>query len=148
MIVSGYIPTPNEPQRDGTYLHTCAPKKTQINLRIHTVWSESLLSAWRNSASSASPKYAQWRFRSDCATAQSDLNLRWTHMSECTFPDFPVQFVCKTKGDRRTTAIDDGKFTTKGKCSIQPYISFRLRWDIIYPPPPPVNTGSFVRGAE
>ena len=27
------------------------------------------------------PKYAQPRFRSDCANAQSDLNLGWAHMS-------------------------------------------------------------------
>ena len=33
------------------------------------------------------PKCAQWRFRSDCAKAQSDLNLRLAHMSEGTFSD-------------------------------------------------------------
>ena len=32
------------------------------------------------------PKCAQWRFWSDCANAQSDLNLRWAHISEGTSP--------------------------------------------------------------
>ena len=31
------------------------------------------------------PKCAQWRFWSDCANAQSDLNLRWANISGCTF---------------------------------------------------------------
>ena len=33
------------------------------------------------------PKCAGWRFWSDCANAQSDLNLHWTHMFEGTFSD-------------------------------------------------------------
>ena len=33
------------------------------------------------------PKCAQGRFWSDCADAQSDLNLRWAQMSEGTFSD-------------------------------------------------------------
>ena len=32
-------------------------------------------------------KCAQWRFWSDCANAQADLNLRWSHMGEGTFND-------------------------------------------------------------
>ena len=40
-------------------------------------------------------KYAQRRFRSDCANAQSDLNLRWEHMSEVTFSDVAAHyFIC------------------------------------------------------
>ena len=31
------------------------------------------------------PKRAQWRFRSDCANVQSDLNLRWAPMSDVHF---------------------------------------------------------------
>ena len=31
------------------------------------------------------PKCAHWRFRSDCANAQADLNLRWAHMSKVPF---------------------------------------------------------------
>ena len=33
------------------------------------------------------PKCAQGRFWSDCANAQADLNLRWAHTCEGTFPD-------------------------------------------------------------
>ena len=33
------------------------------------------------------PKCAQWRFRSDCAKAQADLNLPWANISEDTFPE-------------------------------------------------------------
>ena len=67
------------------YVH---PVKTQMSLRTRTVWSQSLycpiketlhpwLSKWR----------AQGRFRSDCANAQADLNLRWVHTSEGTYSD-------------------------------------------------------------
>ena len=38
------------------------------------------------------PKCAQWRFWSDCANAQADLNLRWAHMSEGTFSDDTAYF--------------------------------------------------------
>ena len=37
------------------------------------------------------PKRAQWRFWSDCAIAQSDLNLRWAHMSKGTFSNVQAQ---------------------------------------------------------
>ena len=47
------------------------------------------------------PKRAQWRFWSDCANAQADLNLRWAlmsggtfpwaHISDGTFPDITAQ---------------------------------------------------------
>ena len=33
-------------------------------------------------------KGAQWRFWSDCANAQADLNLLWAHMSEGMFSDY------------------------------------------------------------
>ena len=33
------------------------------------------------------PKCVQWRFWSDCAYAQADLNLRCAHMSQSTFSD-------------------------------------------------------------
>ena len=52
------------------------PTKIQIRLRIRAVWSEPSLSISRKFASVYS-KCTQWRFWSDCANAQSDLNLRW-----------------------------------------------------------------------
>ena len=61
------------------------PTKTHISLCIRSDWLESLFSSWRNLTSLAIQKCAQRRFRSDCANAQSDLNLRWAHMSEGTF---------------------------------------------------------------
>ena len=63
------------------------PKKAQVFLRIRAVWSESSLSARRNFSSLTVQICVQWRFRSACANAQADLNLRWAHMSEGTFPD-------------------------------------------------------------
>ena len=36
------------------------------------------------------PKCAQWRFRWDCANAQTDRILRWAHMSEGKFSDVAV----------------------------------------------------------
>ena len=63
------------------------PTKTQINLRIHAVWSVSSLSAWRNFTLLVIQNSAQWRFWSDCANAQADLTLRWAHMTEGTFSE-------------------------------------------------------------
>ena len=44
------------------------------------------------------PKRAQWRFWSDCANAQSDLNLRWVRMFEGTFPNvaniITIMYLC------------------------------------------------------
>ena len=39
-------------------------------------------------------KCAQRRFRSDCANTQSDLNLRWAHTYEGTFPDVSAHLTC------------------------------------------------------
>ena len=38
-------------------------------------------------------KSARWRFRSACAFAQADLNLRWAQMSEDTFSDVAAQML-------------------------------------------------------
>ena len=46
------------------------------------------------------PKCAQGRFRSDCAYAQSDLNLRWAHMSEGQFSEVKVS-LCNDSGKTR-----------------------------------------------
>ena len=60
------------------------PVKTQINLGIRPVWSESLLSAWRNHKFLAS-HWAHSDNWSDRANAQADLSLRWAHRSFCWF---------------------------------------------------------------
>ena len=39
------------------------------------------------------PKCAQRRFWSDCANAQADLILGWTHISERTFSDIAIPFM-------------------------------------------------------
>ena len=80
----------NEPKRKEMYLLTWRPTKTQISLRIRAVWLESSLFAWRHCILGY-PKCAQWRFWSECADAQADLNLRWAHMSEGTFSDVADQ---------------------------------------------------------
>ena len=54
------------------------PVKTQISLGIHPVWSESLLSAWRNIGSSVT-HWAHCKDWSDWVDAQADLSLRWVH---------------------------------------------------------------------
>ena len=58
------------------------PAKTQIGLRICAVQSESSLSAWSNFGIIGYPKCAQWRFWSDCANVQADMNLRCAHLSD------------------------------------------------------------------
>ena len=72
------------------------PAKTQISLGIRPIWSESSLSAWRNLGPLAS-HWAHSEDWSDCADAQTDLSLRWAHMSfywfchevaQLSFPDY------------------------------------------------------------
>ena len=57
------------------------PTKIQINLRMKTL------------CIIGYPQAAQWRFWSDCADAQADLNLRLAHMSDGTFYDAVVQLI-------------------------------------------------------
>ena len=55
------------------------PAKTLISLGIRPVWSESLLSAWRN----IGPLTTYWAHSedwSDLADVQADLSLRWAHV--------------------------------------------------------------------
>ena len=60
------------------------PAKTQINLGIRPVWSESSLCAqWV--ATNPSFLYADSKDWSDWADAQADLSLRWAHMPLCRF---------------------------------------------------------------
>ena len=56
------------------------PAKTQISPGMRPVWSESLLSAWRNHGSLAThwAHNEDWSW-SDWMDAQADLSLRWLH---------------------------------------------------------------------
>ena len=65
------------------------PKKTQINLHIHTGWSVVTVCMMKICIL-AYPKCAQWRFWSNWATVQAGLNLHWMHISEGTFSDSAV----------------------------------------------------------
>ena len=65
-----------------TYLLTCAPNEDSDQtahprslIRVSVVRMKKLCLF-------GYPKCAQWRFWSDCANAQADLNLLWVHMSE------------------------------------------------------------------
>ena len=58
--------------------------KTQNSLGIYPIWSESLLSAWRNLGSLAT-HWVQREDWSDWADAQADWSLRWAHRSFCWF---------------------------------------------------------------
>ena len=63
--------------------------KTRISLRIRTFVSMKKLCIL------GYPKCAQWRFWSDCANAQADLNLRWAHISKLRFlPLQPKLYTC------------------------------------------------------
>ena len=63
------------------------PPKTQISLRIHTVWPESLLSAWRNFESLAIKMRPVKIQISDYMNVQTALNLSLAHMSGGMFSD-------------------------------------------------------------
>ena len=76
-----------EPQREKTYLQTCAPNEDSDQpahprslIKIFTgrvLDSQGCEVSW----------CGQWRLRSDCATAQVDLSVHWAHMSEVPFSD-------------------------------------------------------------
>ena len=57
------------------------PTKTQIGLHIPAV-ATVFVARLEEHCICGYLKCAQWRFRSDCAYAQSDLNRHWAHMSE------------------------------------------------------------------
>ena len=63
------------------------PAKIQISLRIRAVWSEFSLGAFRTASDTKI-------FRVDSVnsnqTAQSDLSLRWAHMSDGSFSELVV----------------------------------------------------------
>ena len=65
-----------QPQHDKTHNWHVPPAKTQISLGIHPVWSESLLSVWRNLGSLAT-HWVDSEGWSDWADAQADLH--WAH---------------------------------------------------------------------
>ena len=60
-----------------------SPTKTQISLCIRAVWSVFVI-CLKKLCILGYLNHAQWRFWSDCANAQADLNLLWAHMSEGT----------------------------------------------------------------
>ena len=68
------------------------PANILIILHIRTVWSESSLGAFWI-AKDAKFLYADNEDWSDCTDAQTDFSLRWTHMSEGTFPYVAANFV-------------------------------------------------------
>ena len=69
------------------YLLTYTPNKASISLCICAVWSEPSYSTRKERWILSYPNYAKWRFWSGCPYAHTDLNLRWTQMSEGTFSD-------------------------------------------------------------
>ena len=75
------------PKRKKTYIRTCVhnedsnqPAHPRSLIRVSVVRMKQLCIL-------GYPKCAQPRFRSDCANAQSDLNLRWALIFEGTFLD-------------------------------------------------------------
>ena len=79
-----------EPQRENTYLLPCTPNKDS-NQSVHQ---RSLITVLKKLCILGYAKCAQRRFRSACANAQADLNLRWAHMSEDTFSDVVAPIYC------------------------------------------------------
>ena len=73
------IKHPNEPRHDKTNKMSVRPAKTQINLDIRPVWSESSLSAWRKAWVLSYALSAKRRLWSGWADAQADLSLHWAH---------------------------------------------------------------------
>ena len=77
-----------------TFVHLRS-EKTQIRLRIREVWSVFVFSM-KKVYTLGYQKCAQWRFWSDCANAQADLNLRLAHRSNGTLSDVVAQLTIYT----------------------------------------------------
>ena len=77
-----------ERQRVRTYLLTYAPNEDSDQLAHSRSLIRVFVVRMKKVWILGYPKCAQWRFWSDCANAQADLNLRWAHMSKGTFYDF------------------------------------------------------------
>ena len=81
-----------ELQRQETRHLTCVPNKDS-NQPVHL---HSLIRAFvvriKKLCILGYPKYAQWRFWSDCAHSQADLNVRSAPTSKGTFPDVSAHF--------------------------------------------------------
>ena len=85
LCVSSY-----EPQRQKAYLVASATNRIW-NLPAHPhSLSRVFILRMKKPCILCYPKCAKRRFWSDCANAQSDLNLRWAHILEGTFLDVPV----------------------------------------------------------
>ena len=70
-----------------TYLLTCAPNEDSNHPAHARNRIRAFIVRMKKLCILGYPKCAQWRFWSACANAQADLNLRWAHMSACTFSD-------------------------------------------------------------
>ena len=79
----------------------------RIWLRIHAVSSVFSLFAWKNLCNLGYPKCAQWRFWSDCANAQADLNLHRAHMAVGTFTGVIVHIVDDVRTSYRCARFTD-----------------------------------------
>ena len=80
------------------------PTNTQISLHIRAVWSVFVI-CMKKICILCYPKCDQWRFWSDCAFAQSDLNLHWSHMSEGTFSDVAVHILTHSRAVEQTDLV-------------------------------------------
>ena len=69
-------------------------RKTRISLQIHAVWSVFIVHMKQICIDY--PKYAQWRFWSDCINTKADLNLGWAYMPEGKYSDIVAHIMCST----------------------------------------------------
>ena len=96
-----------ESQREKTYLPTCDPiaqSDQSLPFVVHRKKHRIL----------GYPNCAQWRFWSDCANAQADLNLRWAHMSEVRFLILRLRYFLKMRDRHFAFSVSDelGKYQT------------------------------------
>ena len=76
-----------EPQRQKTYLLTCAPNEdsNQPAIRASVVRKKTLYIL-------GYPRCTQWGIWTDCTSAQAYMNLRWAHIFEGSFSDVADNF--------------------------------------------------------
>ena len=76
-----------EQQREKTYLLVCAPNDASNQPAPPRSLIRGFFVRLKKLCIRGYTKCVQWRFWSDCANAQSDLNLHWARMSVGTFSD-------------------------------------------------------------
>ena len=87
------VQSANEPQHEKTYRLTCASNENSNQPALPRSLIRVFVVRMKTVCILSYPKCVYWRFWSDCANAQDDLNVRSAHMSKGTFFDAEAEIL-------------------------------------------------------